>query len=245
MAAARASFAASVQTILRTMHTFLSVLGLISLNSMKGKYTNGRRARALMGGEYLFGRFCDTMRVILLRIMERSTIMPANVRTLAESTREKLHSVILELEQFLNGHALPDLDKEDRDDTRSFYGGLLTDLRHTLVFSEVSFEKLGALLRRPNLDIEYTERALYEVYHHCVNAFFYPKNECYSEDGRYAYTGQDAIRFRMKPVRPARDVVLRAAGIYEELRDELSYYESDYMNQRRLHSQLNSSGRSR
>jgi len=171
--------------------------------------------------------------------------MPANIGQIAASTRDKLRIAILELEQFLNRHALSDLDKEDREDTRNFYSGLLSDLRHLLVFSEVAYEKLGALLRRPNLDIEYTERALYEVYHHCVNAFFYPKNECYSEDGRYAYTGQDAIRFRMKPVRPARDVVLRIAGTYEELRDDLSYYESDYINQRRMQNQLNSAGRSR
>ncbi len=171
--------------------------------------------------------------------------MPANVGQIAVSTRDKLRIAIQELEQFLNGYALPDLDKEELEDTRNFYSGLLSDLRHLLVFSEVTCEKLGALLRRPNLDIEYTERALYEAYHHCVNAFFYPKNECYSEDGRYAYTGQDAIRFRMKPVRPARDIVLRIASTYEELRDDLSYYESDYMNHRRMQSQLNTAGRSR
>lgn len=168
--------------------------------------------------------------------------MAANIRELAESSRHKLHAAIQLLEQFLNGHALADLYDGGEEQSRQFYGGLLSDLRHLLVFSEVSYEKLGALLRRPNLDIEQTERALYEAYHYCVNAFFYPKNECYSEDGRYAYTGQDAIRFRMKPVRPARDVIMRAALLYDELRDDLSYYESDYMNQRRL--QRLASGRS-
>ena len=171
--------------------------------------------------------------------------MPANIREIAETTREKLRYAIQELEQFLNGHSLSDLDLDHREDSLGFYSGLLSDLRHLLVFSEVTYEKLGALLRRPKLDVEQTERALYEVYHHCVNAFFYPKNECYSEDGRYAYTGQDAIRFRMKPIRPARDVILHIAGRYEELRDNLIYYESDYMNQRRLQNQLNASGRSR
>jgi len=171
--------------------------------------------------------------------------MPANIGQIAASTRDKLRIAILELEQFLNGHALPDLDKEDREETRNYYSGLLSDLRHLLVFSEVTYEKLGALLRRPKLDVDLAERALYEAYHHCVNAFFYPKNECYSEDGRYAYTGEDVIRFRMKPVRPARDIVLRIASTYEELRDDLSYYESDYMYHRRMQSQLNAAGRSR
>ncbi|TJY43405.1 DUF3907 family protein [Cohnella pontilimi] len=163
--------------------------------------------------------------------------MPANVKGLAESSREKLKTAIAELETFLNGHALQQLVQEDTPEAKSFYGGLLSDLRHLLVFSEVAYEKLGALLRRPNFDVDLAERALYEVYHHCVNAFFYPKNECYSEDGRYAYTGQDAIRFRLKPVRAARDVVLNVSRIYEELRDDLSYYESDYLTQRRMQGQ--------
>ncbi|MBW5444864.1 DUF3907 family protein [Cohnella sp. CFH 77786] len=163
--------------------------------------------------------------------------MPANIKGIAESSREKLKTAILELEQFLNGHALPELVQENSAEAQAFYGGLLSDLRHLLVFSEVAFEKLGALLRRPNFDVEQAERTLYEVYHHCVNAFFYPKNECYSEDGRYAYTGQDAIRFRIKPVRAARDVVLNVSRVYEELRDDLAYYESDYLTQRRMSGQ--------
>lgn len=160
--------------------------------------------------------------------------MSANVKGIAESTLEKLKTAIRELEQFLNGYALPELVQEDSPEARSFYSGLLSDLRHLLVFSEVASEKIGTLLRRPNFDSEQGERILYEVYHQCVNAFFYPKNECYSEDGRYAYTGQDAIRFRMKPVRAARDVVLNVSRVYEELRDDLAYYESEYLTQRRM-----------
>jgi hypothetical protein len=164
--------------------------------------------------------------------------MPAtNIKGLAESSREKLKVAIEQIEQFLNHNALEQLVQEEDENSISFYSGLLSDLRHLLVFSEVAYEKLGALLRRPNFDNELAERALYDVYHNGVNAFFYPKNECYSEDGRYAYTGQDAIRFRAKPVRSARDVVLNISRVYEELRDDLSYYESDYLTQRRMQSQ--------
>ncbi|MNP21342.1 hypothetical protein D3C76_1139550 [compost metagenome] len=118
-----------------------------------------------------------------------------------------------------------------------FYKGFLSELRHLLVFSEVSYEKLGVVLRRANFDSEFAEKALYNVYHHCVNNFFYPKNESYSEDGRYAYTGQDAIRFRKKPVRDARDIILNITKVYEELRDDLTFYESDYLTERRMQSQ--------
>lgn len=165
--------------------------------------------------------------------------MPStNVKALTETSREKLKEAISQLEPFLNTHSLAGLSGEDGEEgAELFYKGLLSDLRHLLVFSEVAVEKLGVLLRRPNFDTEQGERVLYEVYHQCVNAFFYPKNECYSEDGRYAYTGQDAIRFRYKPVRVSRDIVLGISKIYEELRDELSYYESDYMTQRRMQGQ--------
>ncbi|MFC4599377.1 YpuI family protein [Cohnella hongkongensis] len=164
--------------------------------------------------------------------------MPStNLKALAESSREKLKAAIDPIEQFLNHHSLEQLAEKDDADSVAFYSGLLSDLRHLLVFSEVAYEKLGAVLRRPNLDTDLAERALYEVYHNGVNSFFYPKNECYSEDGRYAYTGQDAIRFRMKPVRAARDIILSISRIYEELRDDLSYYESDYLTHRRMQGQ--------
>ncbi|MFD1955908.1 YpuI family protein [Paenibacillus thailandensis] len=161
-----------------------------------------------------------------------------NVKPLSESARSKLKEAISVLEPFLNNNTIGQLAGEDTSEENvAFYQGLLSDLRHLLVFSEVSVEKLGVLLRRPNFDIDFAERALYDVYHQCVNAYFYPKNECYSEDGRYAYTGQDAIRFRRKPVREARDIVLTLSKLFEELRDELAYYESDYLTQRRMQGQ--------
>lgn len=162
----------------------------------------------------------------------------ANVQKLCESTREKLKFAIEKLESFLNHHALPQLAAEADEEMTHFYGGFLSDLRHLLVFSEMSYEKLGVALRRATFDEPFAQKALYNAYHYGVNNFFYPKNESYSEDGRYAYTGQDAIRFRKKPVRPARDIVLEITKTYEELRDDLAYYESDYLTERRMQNQV-------
>lgn len=164
--------------------------------------------------------------------------MPAdNLQKLCSESRDKLKSAISIMEAFLNEYALPQLVEERDEETVHFYKGFLSDVRHLLVFSEVSYEKLGVVQRRPNFDADFAEKALYNVYHRCVNSFFYPINESYSEDGRYAYTGQDAIRFRKKPVRPARDVIMNITKIYEELRDDLAYYESDYLTERRMHSE--------
>ncbi|GAB7053740.1 MULTISPECIES: YpuI family protein [Paenibacillus] len=157
-----------------------------------------------------------------------------NVKNLCETTRAKLSEAIAKMETFLNERSLQQLNTDKDEAMEEFYKGYLSDIRHLLVFSEVSYEKLGVALRRPNFNVEYAEKVLYEVYHSCVNNFFYPKNECYSEDGRYAYTGQDAIRFRKKPTREVRDLTIELSKIFETLRDELAYYETDYITQKRM-----------
>lgn len=157
-----------------------------------------------------------------------------NVQRLCETTREKLKQAIGMLEPFLNESSLSHLNPENNPELDQFHKNYLSDMRTLIVYSEVQYEKLGVALRRPQFNVDYAERVLYDVYHSCVNSFFYPKYECYSEDGRYAYTGQDAIRFRKKPVRSVRDLTLDLSKIFEELREELAYYETDYVTQKRM-----------
>jgi hypothetical protein len=157
-----------------------------------------------------------------------------NVQQICGSTQEKLKESIECMELFLNQHSLPQLLHEEDLDMEEFYRGYLHDIRHLLVFSEVSYEKLGICLRRPAFHVDFSEKVLYETYHSCINAFFYPKNECYSEDGRYAYTGEDAIRFRKKPLRVVRDLTIALSEIFEQLREDLAYYETDYVTQKRM-----------
>ncbi len=159
---------------------------------------------------------------------------PDQVKALCELTKGRLTEAIAQLEQFLNSTTLEALLAEHEEEMAEFYSGYLSDLRQLLVFSEVYYEKLGTQLRRPSFHVDQAERVLYDTYHQCVNRFYYPKNECYSEEGRYAYTGQDAIRFRKKPGRAARDIVMACSEIYEQLREELAYYETEYVNQRRM-----------
>jgi hypothetical protein len=160
-----------------------------------------------------------------------------NVKELCETTYSQLREAAEKLERFLNHNALTTLNPEQNEEMGQFYAGYLSDLRHLLVFSEVSYEKIGVSLRRPNFNQDYAEKALYETYHQCVNLFFYPKNESYSEDGRYAYTGQDAIRFRKKPTREIHEITIALSKIFEHLREELAYYETDYVTQRTMQTQ--------
>ncbi|WP_040948397.1 YpuI family protein [Gorillibacterium massiliense] len=157
-----------------------------------------------------------------------------NVKNQCESTRVKLKEAIAKMELFLNTHSLSQLNTGEEAAMEEFYRAYLQDTRHLLVFSEVAYERLGVSLRRPTFNNDYAERVLYDVYHNCINNFFYPKNECYSEDGRYAYTGQDAIRFRKKPDREVRNLTIELSKIFEELREDLAYYETDYITQKRL-----------
>lgn len=157
-----------------------------------------------------------------------------NVKQLCESTKDKLKHAIDALESFLNHHSLDQLNPEHETAMEEFYKDFLSDMRRLLVYSETAYEKLGICLRRQQFNVDYAEKVLYDVFHSCINNFFYPKNECYSEDGRYAYTGQDAIRFRKKPVRAVRDITIELSRVFEELRDDLAYYETDYMTQLRM-----------
>lgn len=156
------------------------------------------------------------------------------IRNLCESTRARLKEAVFRLETFLNGYALPQLNPGNDPAADEFYRGFLSDMRHLLVFCEVTYEKLGQALRRPQFNPDQAERALYEVYHQCVNRFFYPQHECYSEDARYAYSGQDSIKFRKKPSREVRDLTVALAAVFEALREELAYYETEYIHQKRL-----------
>ncbi|MEF2964707.1 DUF3907 family protein [Paenibacillus sp. M1] len=158
----------------------------------------------------------------------------ANIQQLCVTAKENLKTAISRIEAFLNQTTLPQLTEGQDEEAVLFYRRFLSDLRQLLVFCEVCEEKLGIVLRRGTFDPESAEKTLYHVYHDCVNRFFYPKHESYSEDGRYAYTGQDAIRFRKKPVRAVRDVILDVTKLFEELRDDLTYYESNYLTELRM-----------
>lgn len=192
---------------------------------------------------YLFAGNCgriNTMcnrRTVCPNMLTKEVLVVATyeeVKAQCESTRTKLKEAIAKMEVFLNEYSVNQLNTEADPAMDEFYRGFLQDMRHLLVFSEVSYEKLGNTLRRPQFNQDFAERTLYEVYHNCVTAFFYPKNECYSEDGRYAYTGQDSIRFRKKPSRETRNLTIEMTKVFEELREDLAYYESDYIMNKRM-----------
>ncbi len=162
----------------------------------------------------------------------------SHLKQLCEDTFTRLKKVSIELERFLNQVTLASLVEKsgDPEEYEVYYRSYLSDLRHLLVYSENAYEKLGVALRRARFNADFAEEALYLVYHSCVNNFYYPKGEVYDEDGRYCYTGQDAIRFRKEVTPDLRQLTLSLSKIFEQMRDELQYYETDYITKKRMQS---------
>lgn len=158
------------------------------------------------------------------------------LKVLCEESYNRLKKVCMDVERFLNSTTLDQLVAQsgDKEEYEHYYRDFLADLRHLLVNCENACEKLGISLRRAKFNKDFAEESLYQVYHTCINQFFYPKQEVYEEDGRHSYTGKDAIIFH-KPVTPdLRRLVLSLSKVFEYLREELHYYETDYLTKKKM-----------
>lgn len=157
--------------------------------------------------------------------------MPAEqTKQLCVMTREKLRDAKEQLEDFLNYNSVHQLieGQSSNPDTEKYICEFLSDLRHLVVVCELGYEKVSLVLRRATFSEEFADKVLGEIVHSCVYGFYYPRNEVYEEDGRYSYTAQDAIQFRENTPSGLQQLVFSLSKIFEYLRDELEYYETDY-----------------
>ena len=162
-----------------------------------------------------------------------------HLKQLCEETYTKLKRVSMEVERYLNQVTLSSLVSAsgDPEEFESYYRNYLSDLRHLLVYCENAYERLGVSLRRARFNEEFAEEVLYQVYHTCINNFYYPKGEVYDEDGRYSYTGQDAIIFRKQVTPELQQLTLSLSRVFEQMRDDLQYYETDYITKKRMQNE--------
>lgn len=158
------------------------------------------------------------------------------LKDLCEDSYHRLLKVCMEIERFLNANTLENLIAKsgDAEEYQQYYRNFLSDLRHLLVNCENASEKLAICLRRPKFNNEFAEETLYYVYQACVNQFFYPKEEVYEEDGRHSYTGKDAINFFKPVTAELKQLVLSISKVFEYLREELHYYETDYATMKKM-----------
>lgn len=150
-------------------------------------------------------------------------------KELCRLTRERLKMANSLLRDFLDFHHLP-LLREDRGSERKddlYLRECLEDLRHLSVYCDLGYERVSLALRRARFNEPFAERVLTEVVHTCIDRFYHPRNEVYEEEPRYIYTNRDKIRFREEPPASVKELTLRLAGIFEELRMELEAFDSD------------------
>ncbi|MFC7441229.1 DUF3907 family protein [Laceyella putida] len=166
--------------------------------------------------------------------------MPAeHTKELCVMVKDKLKEANEQLDQFLNYTAVPQLTGEFAQTTseqEEYVREFLRDLRHLSVACESGYEKVSLVLRRAKFNQEFAEKVLSDIVHSCVHAFYHPKNEVYQEDGRYCYTRRDTIKFRQTPPASLRQLILSLSKVFDKLRDELDYYETDYAIRIRLQS---------
>ncbi|SFS44751.1 DUF3907 family protein [Marininema halotolerans] len=157
-------------------------------------------------------------------------------KDLCKLTRDKLSEASRMLEDFLDYVHLPKLmeESEQGKSQERFLKEYLSDLRRLSVTCEQGYEKVSLVLRRAKFNEDFAEKVLNEVVHTCIYNFYYPKNEVYEEDGRYSYTNHDAIQFREEPPQSLKTITFQLSKLFEVLRDELEYYETDYITRIRM-----------
>ncbi|MFC4077045.1 DUF3907 family protein [Salinithrix halophila] len=157
-------------------------------------------------------------------------------KDLCKLTRNKLSETNQVLEEFLNSTNIQNLleEGENGEGQKQYLKDYLSDLRRLLVSCEQGYEKVSLVLRRAKFNEDFAERVLNEIVHTCIHNFYYPKNEVYEEDGRYSYTNHDAIQFRQEPPDSLKKITFSLSKHFEVLRDELEYYETDYITRIRM-----------
>lgn len=156
-----------------------------------------------------------------------------HLKQLCEDTFTRLKKVSMELERFLNKETLSSLVAKsgDPEEYEIYYRHFISDLRHLLVYSENAYERLGVCLRRAKFNAAYAEEVLSEVYHNCVNNFYYPKGEGYDES---VYNGQEAIIFRKEITPELRQLMLVLSQLFSKMRSDLQVYETGYLQRQSL-----------
>ncbi|GBF12408.1 MAG: DUF3907 family protein [Tepidibacillus sp.] len=156
----------------------------------------------------------------------------SQIKQLILLSQNLLKEINESLEHFLNFHAVNNLVYNEGQIVKTCE--LLSDLRHLLVNCENTYQKLGVVARSHHFNKDFAEQILYETVYLCVHKFYYPAHEVYEEDGRHSYTGKDAIKFSYTPHPDIKKIILALSKTFEVLREELSYYETDYVTKKRL-----------
>ncbi|MDG5787661.1 DUF3907 family protein [Evansella sp. AB-P1] len=143
-------------------------------------------------------------------------------------TIKQLERAAEEIRSFLNSTTLESIVQEGESNSKGDYTDILDQLRRILVFFDDGRESGYLLLRSETFRKSAAEKTLYWIFHQCIEEFFQPKLDVWYEDSRAAYTGKNAIQFRVPVSEQLKGLVKTIEGPLQEVREELEYYETDY-----------------
>lgn len=150
------------------------------------------------------------------------------VHTQLEDVKSLLENAVNEFETFLNQITLTSLVQEKAGDT-DYYRTLLSSLRKLVVYCEEGLSSCQVILQNDHFAKAAAEKILYRIYHQCIEEFFSPSSDVWYEDSRSAYTGKNSIKFRQDVPDNVKAVFQNLESPFQQLREELEYYETDYL----------------
>ncbi|USK32387.1 YpuI family protein [Bacillus sp. F19] len=149
------------------------------------------------------------------------------VKAQTEQVEEFLGNVVKQLNTFLNQSTISSFLDETAGD-EMYYEDLFRNLRRLSVYCEEGLEACRIVLQNEPFRKPAAEKALYKIYHQCIEEFYNPKNDVWYEDSRSAYTGKNAIKYRHPAPDTLKAMIASLESGFQEIREELEYYETDY-----------------
>ncbi|MFD1018543.1 DUF3907 family protein [Thalassobacillus hwangdonensis] len=150
------------------------------------------------------------------------------VRAQMEEVSDFLENVDGKISDYLNHHHIDGLMNEGGSREKEYYQELMRSLRRLGVFCDEAKDTVRVLLQSEIFRKSAAERTLYGIYHQCIAEFFSPKGDTWYEDSRAAYTGKNAIKFHHEPPESVKMLMTRLEHPFQQIREELDYYETDY-----------------
>ncbi|MYL32689.1 DUF3907 family protein [Pontibacillus yanchengensis] len=154
------------------------------------------------------------------------------VMTQLEEVRDVLGTSVRKISHFLNQYSIQQLLEEEGSHDKGYYALLLKALRRLEVFCDEAYEKVQGLMNSQSFHRPVAEKALYGIYHQCIMEFFSPKSDAWGEDSRAAYTGKNAITYFHQPPYALRKLMNELEDGFQQIREDLAFYESDYFNRK-------------
>ncbi len=139
-----------------------------------------------------------------------------------------LKETVVLISDFLNETTISSLKIEGTDEQEEYYKLLLSGIRRLNVSCEEGLDACQVVLRNSLFLKSAAEKTLYRVYHQCIEEFFSPKSDVWTENSRSAYTGKNAITFPEEVPLSIKTLFSNLEGRFQGVREELEYYETDY-----------------